>query len=121
MKQDISNNSDIEKVVSVFYERVKIDDLLGHFFTGVMNVNWDKHFVMMCSFWENVLFYTGDYEGDPLNVHKTIHSKEPTTTVHFERWMKLFNATVDEFFEGKNAEKMKMHAKSISSVMLSKI
>lgn len=121
MKPDLTNNSDIEKVVRVFYEKVKNDKLIGHFFTGVINVNWDKHFEMMCSFWENVLFYTGDYEGDPLNVHRALHTKEATTNIHFEQWMKLFEETVNEFFEGANAEKMKTHAKSIATVMLSKI
>jgi hemoglobin len=121
MKQDISNRADIERAVYLFYEELKKDESLVYFFTVVIPVNWNKHLKLMCDFWENVLFYTGDYEGNPLEAHRTINKRYPTTQEHFDRWIKLFDSTMDHHFRGPNVERMKVLAKSIADVMLQKI
>ena len=61
MKKDISNNKDIEKLVNLFYEKVKKDTTIAPFFLD--DFDWDKHLKIMYKFWENVLFYTGNYNG----------------------------------------------------------
>lgn len=121
MKKDLTGLADIEKVVALFYEKVKADDTIGFFFSEVIPIDWPSHLTLMCAFWENVLFYTGNYEGDPLATHRNIHRMHPTTSVHFERWLQLFEQSVDEMYEGKNATKMKMHAKGIATVMQEKM
>ncbi|MBX3239400.1 MAG: group III truncated hemoglobin [Chitinophagaceae bacterium] len=121
MKPDIVNRRDIEKIVHLFYEKVKVDDLIGFFFSDVVQVNWEQHLPIMCAFWENVLFYTGDYEGDPLTTHRGLYNKFKTTPEHFQRWLFLFFQSVDELYEGSNAQKMKDHATGISGVMQDKI
>lgn len=121
MKADVSNRSDIDKVVSLFYEKVKTDKVIGFFFSDVVVIDWEKHIPLMCSFWENILFHTGDYEGDPLTSHREIHRKYTTRPKHFKRWLKLFGQTIDELYMGKNAEKMKAHATGIAVVMQEKM
>lgn len=121
MKPDIETVADIHKVVDCFYTMVKEDDVIGKFFSEVVAINWDTHIPKMVGFWENVLFYTGDYQGDPLNTHRNIHQQHRTQTIHFERWLELFNEAVDSHYTGSNAYKMKQHAQAIASVMLSKI
>lgn len=121
MKKDIINRKDIEKIVDLFYTKVKKDDMLGHFFSEVIAINWEKHLPIMCAFWENVLFYTGDYEGDPLTTHRKIYQKHPTQPEHFERWLSLFEQSIDELFEGGNATKMKSHAKGIAAIMQKRV
>lgn len=121
MKRDIKDRDDINEVVNLFYEKVKTDDIIGFFFSEVVVVNWEKHLPKMCDFWENVLFYTGNYEGDPLMTHRNIHQKHSTSPHHFERWMQLFVESVDELYKGVNAEKMKTHAKGIAEVMMERL
>lgn len=121
MKNDISNRADIDKAVYRFYEALKADEGLVYFFTVVIPVNWESHLIRMCDFWENVLFYTGDYEGNPLAAHRSINQKYPTTPEHFERWLILFNATLDKQFRGPNTERMKVLAESIANIMMQKI
>lgn len=41
--------------------------------------------------------------------------------VHFDQWVKLFTKTVNELFEGDNAELIKQRATSIATVMQIKI
>ena len=121
MKQDITNKAAIEKVVSQFYAKVKTDPLIGVFFTKVVPINWEKHLPLMCSFWENVLFYTGEYEGNVLETHRKVNQKLPTENIHFERWLQLFDETVDALYAGPNAEKMKERSKSIAAIMMAKM
>lgn len=121
MKPDISNKEDIKIIVQLFYAKVKTDDSIGFFFSDTVSVNWEKHLPVMCAFWENVLFYTGEYEGNPLETHRRIHVQHTTTATHFKRWIELWNKTIDAHFAGPHADKMKNHAKAIAAVMIKKI
>ncbi len=121
MKTDITGRSDIDTVIQLFYEKVREDEFIGHFFSTVRKMDWPKHISAMGDFWENILFHVGSYEGDPLSVHKQIHQTSITTKLHFERWLLLFNQTIDENFTGPMALVMKQRAGGIATVMLSKI
>lgn len=117
MKKDILSRTDIEILVNTFYRKVLADKLLGFIFQDVAKVNWVSHLSVMYDFWENVIFYTGSYEGNPLNLHKHLHHITPLGKPHFDRWNKLFVSTVDGLFKGPNAELIKERALNISEIM----
>jgi hemoglobin len=121
MKKDIETIQDIQLLVNSFYNKVKADKTMGFFFTDVVKVNWDKHLPVMYHFWENALFYTGTYEGNPMEIHKHLHKIAPLSAEHFKQWLHLFNTTVDELFKGKTASLAKQRALSIATVMQIKI
>jgi len=121
MKNDIQNRADIELLVRSFYDKVKTDDTIGYIFNDIARVNWEKHFPVMFDFWENVLFYTGVYNGNPLVIHQHLNRVVPLKLEHFNQWNKLFTQTVDELFEGNNAMLAKQRALSISTIMQIKI
>src|SRR3954468_8371854 len=116
MKTDIRNKQDIIQLVNTFYDKVKQDAVIGHFFTEVMKVNWDKHLPKMYNFWDNVVFYTNNYSGNPMQIHKDIHALHALTGTDFKQWYTLFAATVDELFEGDNAELIKQRARSVATI-----
>lgn len=117
MKPDIKNRKDIEKLINAFYEKVKTDQVIGYLFTDVAKLNWEKHLPIMYDFWENILFYTGNYTGNPMIKHKFLHEKSPLSTAHFQHWNKLFTENVDDLFEGDKAETIKQKALSISTIL----
>jgi len=121
MKKKIENHSDIELLVDRFYERVKEDSQIGFFFTDVVKVQWEKHLPVMYTFWENTIFFTGEYVGNPMATHIQLHQTMPLSEDHFNQWNRLFSETVDELFEGDKAELAKQRGKSISAVILIKI
>lgn len=121
MKKDIANRSDIELLINRFYEQVKTNDQIGHFFTTDRKVNWEHHLPIMYNFWENILFYTGQYNGNPMAVHKQVHQEFPLSREDFAEWLQLFKKTADELFEGDNTELIKQRAQSIALVMELKI
>lgn len=121
MKKDLANREDIELLVNRFYDKVKADEVIGFIFNDIAKVNWEKHLPVMYNFWENVLFYTGSYDGNPMISHQHINRVVPLTSEHFLKWYQLFSKTVDELFEGNTAELAKQRAFSISTVMQIKI
>ena len=121
MKKDITTRADIELLVSKFYDRVKIDPVIGHIFTKIIPVNWEKHLPVMYDFWENIIFYTNKYSGNPMVAHKHLSQLTPLTKEHFQRWLQLFTGTVDELFEGEKANLIKEKAVSIATIMQYKI
>lgn len=121
MKKDIENREDIQLLVNTFYEKIKADNLIGFIFNDLVKVNWEKHLPVMYDFWENSLFYTGGYTGNPMDMHKRLNRMIPLITAHFDRWNKLFSATVDELFTGEKATLAKQRACSISTVMQIKL
>jgi hemoglobin len=120
MKTDIRNRKDIEKLVNAFYEKIKSDDTIGYLFNDVAHVNWELHLPKMYDFWENILFYTANYEGNPMEKHKELHGKSTMTKAHFQHWIAVFNKTVDSLFEGSKAEEIKKRAINIATAMMYK-
>ncbi len=121
MKKDIATRQDIEQLVDVFYTKIRADEMIGFIFSDIAKVNWEKHMPIMYDFFENMLFYTGNYIGNPMELHKHVNRLFPLTDEHFTRWLSLFNAATDDLFTGDMAILVKQRAKSIATVMQIKI
>ncbi|MBF2708132.1 group III truncated hemoglobin [Flavobacterium soyangense] len=120
MKTDIKNRVDIEKLANVFYGKIKTDAEISYFFNDVAKVKWEDHLPKMHDFFENILFSSGNYEGNPMVTHEELHKKSPVNQSHFNRWNILFDETVDELFAGVKAEEIKRRAANISAAMMHK-
>ncbi len=121
MKKDIETREDIILLIDGFYKRAVSDPLIGYIFTDLIKGNWQKHLPLIYSFWENTLFYTGTYSGNPMIIHQRIHEIAHLTTQHFDRWVALFTATVEDLYQGEKASLAKQRACSIATVMKIKI
>lgn len=116
-KKDITTLDDIKLLVDSFYGKIRIDILLGGIFNGVIKDRWPEHLEKMYTFWQTVLLEEHTYYGSPF----LPHAKLPVDSEHFERWMMLFNETVDTFFEGEKATKAKWQGQRMAEMFLSKI
>lgn len=116
-RKDINHRKDIVLLVNAFYEKVKLDQEIGPIFSDVAHVNWEKHLPVMYDFWENIIFQTGNYAGNPMTAHFKLHEKHPFTKAHFVRWLALFQDTLNDNFEGQNTELARQRALSIATVM----
>lgn len=119
MKKDITSRLDIEKLVAGFYQKLRAEAMFAHYFVQIKD--WDAHLTTIELFWENVIFYTGNYEGNPMELHQALHERLPLTKKHFNKWLALFNTEVDKQFIGKNATAIKQKAKNIAIVMQVKL
>jgi hemoglobin len=121
MQRTITSKADIIELIDAFYIKVRQDELIGFFFEQIVQVNWEKHLPVMYEFWDNIVFSTGHYQGNPMGAHFKIHAISPMKAEHFQRWLSLFFETVDEHFTGENADLIKRRAESIAYIMQAKI
>ncbi len=121
MKKDIENRADIDELMNRFYARAFNDETIGYIFTDVAKLDLEHHLPVIADFWETLLFGTGNYQKhgrNPLQIHAQLSLKKPLLLKHFERWLKIFCATVDETFAGTRAEFIKLRAEAIANRML---
>jgi hemoglobin len=119
--KDIENVNDIEFLVDEFYQKVIVDELLGRFFTIVVNFEWEVHIPIMVSFWETVLLGKASYKGNPISKHIELNKLSKLESVHFERWLELWRVTVNENFIGEKAVEAIAKAETIAKLMQSKL
>jgi len=111
---DIGNEEDVANLVHTFYAKVRADELLGPIFEPIIKDNWDPHLKRMVDFWSTILLYTRKYNDDPMPKHMQL----PVEKQHFDRWLFLFNETLDDLFAGEIAENAKLRAASIAKIMM---
>jgi hemoglobin len=121
MKKDIDNRNDIKILVNKFYDKVRADDKISHFFNKVVKVDWELHLPKMYDFWETLLFGKKAFKGNPMLVHILIAQKEMIEQEHFDRWLKLWKETLTENFNGKRAEMAYQKAQQIAGLMAFKV
>ncbi|TDW99019.1 group III truncated hemoglobin [Dinghuibacter silviterrae] len=114
---DISSIEDVRRLVDTFYGKVGVDGLIGPIFIGVIRDDWPAHLDKMVKFWQTVLLEEHTYFGSPF----VPHARMPLEARHFEVWLGLWNATVDELFEGVKATEAKWRAAKMAEMFLSKI
>lgn len=112
--RDLRDRSDIEGMVGEFYRRAFADPLIGPIFTDVAEMDLDRHLPIMCDFWETVLFRAGLYLRNALQVHLVLNALFPLRQEHFERWLAIWVANIDEHFAGEKAELAKVQATRIA-------
>lgn len=121
MNQDITNRSDVELLVDTFYGKVMTNEVIGFIFSDVVGIDWSKHLPKMYNFWSSLLFGERDYSGNPMRVHVALSKLTEMDSKEFGEWLRLFNETVDELFEGDKANEAKARASKIASLMQIKI
>ncbi|MCB9230717.1 MAG: group III truncated hemoglobin [Bacteroidia bacterium] len=121
MKQDIQTGEDIRQLVDTFYKKAISDPVIGHFFTQVVQLDFDLHMPVMYSFWESVLLGQAGYKGNPMLKHLELNKKSPLEKYHFDRWMSLWEETLDELFSGKTADQARQRAANLRHLMEYKI
>lgn len=117
MKHDIQTLDDIKLMVDTFYAKVRLNELLGPIFSGVIKDHWDDHLDKMYRFWQTVLLDEHTYYGGPFPPH----AKLPVAKAHFDTWLHLFHQTLDDLFEGEKANEAKWRSVKMAEIFLAKI
>ncbi|MEO8823779.1 MAG: group III truncated hemoglobin [Ginsengibacter sp.] len=99
-KHDILELNDVKLLVDSFYEKVRLDTLIGPIFDERIQDRWPQHLSKMYTFWQTVLLGEHTYYGSPFPPHAQL----PVEREHFNRWLALFSETLNELFSGKVAD-----------------
>jgi len=114
--RDIETIDDIKLLVDTFYECVQADDLIGPIFNKVVENRWPQHLEKMYRFWQSILLHEPTYSGRPFPPHLKLDINH----LHFDRWISLFELTVNGLFQGSNATTALERAKLMGSLFQAK-
>lgn len=114
---DLANRDDVEALLRRFYGQVFEDDVLAEPFSELRAQGLESHIPVMCDFWETVLFRAGLYRGNALVVHRQLDLRHPLYAKHFARWLALWEATIDDMYDGPAADRAKVQAGRIAAAM----
>jgi len=118
MIKQIENRADVSFLVHQFYAKIRADKEIGFYFNEMIS-DWDAHLEKLTDFWETNLFGVRKYKGNPHAVHNEVdaHFNEKITPNEFGIWLNHWFQTIDEHFEGENAETLKRRARKMSTFL----
>src|SRR6187399_2013680 len=112
--KDITDRSDVVRLVDAFYAKVRVDALLAPAF---VNLDWHRHVPIMYNFWSSMLLGEASYQGNPLQKHMHLD----INSSHFDKWLEIFEETVDELFEGTKSTEAKARTHAIGEIFQRKM
>jgi hemoglobin len=97
VRRDTIDEELVRNVVHLFYGKVRADPLLGPIFEGRIGPDWDAHLQRLTLFWSALAFKNGAYSGSPHRAHQGL----ALTAEHFQRWLHLFEETLEQTCRGE--------------------
>ncbi|GIQ59428.1 hypothetical protein Flavo103_25640 [Flavobacterium collinsii] len=118
MKKQIENRADVNFLVHQFYAKIRADEEIGSYFNTMIK-DWDAHLEKLTDFWETNLFAVKKYKGNPHAVHNEVdsHFEGRITSNEFGIWLNHWFQTLEEHFEGENAETLKRRARKMGTFL----
>ena len=114
IRHDIESREDCERLVRAFYGRALTDPVIGWLFTDVARLDLEAHVPRIASFWETILLGAHSYGGGAFAPHAALNARARLRAGHFERWLWLWQQTVDELYDGDRAQLAKAHAERVA-------
>lgn len=118
MIKQIESKEDVAFLVRQFYARIRTDEEIGFYFNKTIE-NWEEHLDKLTDFWEMNLFGGRNFHGNPIEAHNRVDKNfnQSITPDVFGIWLNLWFLTIDEFFEGENADTLKRRARKMSTML----
>lgn len=108
-RRQIETVADVEQLVRRFYQAAIPDPQLGPIFHA-FGVDWSVHVPKLVAYWCRELLGEPGYTGRPVGAHNPVLGCRPFGEPEINRWLELWNETVDELFTGQVAELAKRRA-----------
>lgn len=116
--RDLDTEDEIFEMVTRQYVDVGQDALLQPYFDfGPGFIDWQAHIRTVTDYWCHVLLYAPGYEIDTIESHRHLHDAAPFTPELFDRWLQVFEDTVDGGWAGPKADEAKKRATGMAWAM----
>lgn len=113
IKTDLLSPTDVTRLIKTFYEKLLSSSIQHHF----VGLDLKTHLPKVDAFWNATLFSNHMYATNLIDKHAPLPLKKEEFTI----WLQTFIATVDELFQGVNAETIKNRATGIAYIMQKKL
>ena len=114
---DLDRRAAIHDLVVGFYREVVFDELLAPVFEEVAETDWAVHIPRLIDYWCKILLGEPGYNGALLVAHREVHQRDPFRDEHFDRWYRLWVASIDARWRGSRAEQAKTHAAATAGLI----
>jgi hemoglobin len=114
--RDIATGNDVGVVVRRFYRAVIADPLLGPLFERY-GVDWPHHIPKLETYWRRMLL---DQTGPSVNTiaaHGPVQRSTPFDREHIDRWLELWEETLDDLYTGPVVEQAKARARQVGRAL----
>lgn len=112
IESDEIHEAGLERLVPLFYERVRADAEIGPIFNEAVG-DWPGHLDRLIAFWSSVMLTSGRYKGSPMAAHLKHRSR--ITPAMFDRWLTIWTATTDELMSARAAAVLQNKAARIAA------
>lgn len=120
-QRDIENREDILLIMREFYDKLLADESIAYIFTEVAKIDLEEHFPVLVDFWDSILFGSGTYRNNAMQVHIDLAKKSQLTAHHFKTWLGYLVQSIEDNFDGIKAHMMKARAQNIAGLMEFKV
>ncbi len=114
MKYQAINKESLQRLMDVFYAKVRKNEALGPIFNdkiGTDDASWEHHKKKIASFWGGIFLGEQDYHGAPLRAHLDL---PPFPREFFQIWLNLFAESAQMIFEQESAQTILQKAQDIA-------
>lgn len=120
-RREILGRPDIEQLTRTFYNRALSDEILFKYFVELRFGELDDHLPKITDYWDTKLFHSGRYREDSLQVHLRLNALHRLQASDFQRWIELWQVTIDELFVGRTATTAKFIGAQMCCILYSRI
>jgi len=114
MLRDIQSEEDVKLFSDLFYQKLLADERINHHF---LNLDLESHMLRIYSFWSTILLGTMSYKGNMMEAHQSL----VLTKEDFPVWLRHFEATLRENFQGEKTDEAISRANTIAMTMRYKL
>ncbi len=116
--RDLETPDEIVEMVTRQYVDIVQDDLLAPYFNfGPGFIDWQAHIRTVADYWNHVVLLAPDYEIDTIENHRRLHDHSPFTGELLDRWLQIFDDTVDGGWTGPLSISAKRRARGMAWAM----
>lgn len=112
--KDIETEEDVKLFSDLFYQKLLADHQISHYF---LNLNLQEHMPRIYSFWSTILLGSMSYKKNMMEAHQHLHLKKED----FPIWLRHFESTLRENFQGEKADEAISRANTIAMTMRYKL
>ena len=120
-RPDLTTRAHVHDLVVVFYREIVFDEVLEPIFGEVAEVDWVEHLPRLIDYWCSILFGTENPTGSVTKAHRRLHDLAPIEREHCDRWFALWCSSVDQGWEGPNAERIKHYAGALMAGLAKRV
>ena len=121
-ERDLDDREEIAEFVTRFYREIAQDDRFHLYFDTLAHVDWHAHTLDLTDFWAGLLLgEPHDPADDVIEAHRWLHDAEPFDTALFDRWLEIFDTTLDDGWNGPITEIARRRGHGIAWAMAKRL